>query len=64
MYNDKIHIECRYESIRHYEIYLEINDDVVSFTYVWDAHFTQDANIQSIRAEIDRQIIKLYRKEN
>ena len=63
-FNDKIHIECRYKEIRTYEIYIEIMSNVTEFEYQWDAHYTQIANIQSIRAEIERQILKLFRKEN
>lgn len=59
-FNRNIEIEVEYKDLRKYQIYLRMADLEHQFTYGYDAHLTFDANIDIIKKEIERCIIKYY----
>ena len=58
--NIKINVE--YKDVRKYEIQLQIETMESSFIYKYDAHLTFDANIDIIKKEIEKCILKYYRR--
>lgn len=63
-----LQINVNYVDLRKYQINVKIKTDTLEYgkeiIYIWDAHYTQDVNINTICNIIDNFILKVYRKEN
>lgn len=63
-----IEINVNYVDLRKYQINVKIKIDSLEYNkeiiYIWDAHYTQDVNINTICNIIDYFILEVYRKEN
>lgn len=57
-----IKIEVEYVKIRQYKISLQIETMETSFIYQYDARLTFDANIDIIKKEIEKWILKYYQR--
>lgn len=71
-YYEFLTIEVEYAKIKTYKIFISItltdyrNSDVikgVEFYYNWEDHLTFTANIEQMRYNIEKAIIKFFRKE-
>lgn len=58
-----IKIEVEFVEFRKYKIILEIDTNRCEFIYTYNVNFTKDYNISIICYNIDKQIIKYYKKE-
>ena len=56
-------IEVEFIDFRKYKIIIEIDTNKCEFEYVYNVNFTKDYNISIICYNIDKQIIKYYKKE-
>lgn len=72
-YYEFLTIEVEYAKIKTYKIFISViltdyrNSDVikgVEFDYFWNPNWTTDANIEQIKYDIEKAIIKFFRKEN
>ena len=70
-YEDFLHIEIEYITIRTYKIYVSINftefknDDkirAVEFTFIWDKNGTIESNINQLKYKINKSIVRLCLK--
>ena len=57
-----LEIEVNYAEIRKYYVHVIINDKLYKLLFKYDAHYTFDANINSLVQEIDRCILNYFRK--
>ena len=57
-------IDVEFIDFRKYKIILEIEEKICEFEYIWNVNFTKDYNISIICYNIDKQIIKYYKKED
>lgn len=55
-------IEVGYLDIRKYLISLKIDISETQFVYEYDAHLTFDSNIDIIKKEIERCILKYFKR--
>lgn len=58
-----IKIEVEFVEFRKYKIILEIDTNRCEFLYTYNVNFTKDYNISIICYNINKQIIKYYKKE-
>ena len=72
-YYEFLTIEVEYVKIRTYKIFIsaklaDFRDSEVikgvEFDYFWNPYWTTDANIEQIKYDIEKAIIKFFRKEN
>lgn len=72
-YYDFLSIEVEHDKIKTYKIFISViladyrNSDVkkrVEFYYNWEDHLTFTANIEQIKYDIEKAIIKIFRKED
>lgn len=72
-YYEFLTIEVEYAKIKTYKIFISVtlmdyrNSDVikgVEFYYNWEDHLTFTANIEQMRYNIEKAIIKFFRKED
>lgn len=60
---DKIRIAVKYVKIRIYNIKIYIDNDVLEFTYQYEGHLTEDANLMYIKCQIEMNILDYYRNK-
>lgn len=60
---DKIQIAVEYAKIRTYNIKIFINNDILGFTYQYEGHLTEDANLMYIKCQIEMNILEYYRNK-
>lgn len=58
-----IKIEVEFIDFRKYKIILKFNINKCEFIYTYNVNFTKDYNISIICYNIDKQIIKYFKKE-
>ena len=60
-----VKIEVEFIDFRKYKIIckLPIIEEIFDFTYTYNVNFTKDYNIDIIKYNIDKQIIKCYKRE-
>lgn len=58
-----IKIEVEFVDFRKYKIILGFNINKCEFEYTYNVNFTKDYNISIICYNIDKQIIKYFKKE-
>ena len=60
-----LYIEVEFVDFRKYKIIckLPIIEETIDFTYTYNVNFTKDYNIDIIKYNIDKQIIKCYKRE-
>ena len=56
-------IEVEFVDFRKYKIILEIENNTCEFEYIWNVNFTKEYNISIICYNIDKQIIRYYKKK-
>lgn len=56
-------IKVEFIDFRKYKIILEIDTNRCEFVYTYNVNFTKDYNISIICYNIDKQIIKYFKKE-
>ena len=61
--NSKIQIEVEYVKIRTYNIKIYINNDLLGFTYTYEGHLTENANLMYIKCQIEMNILEYYRNK-
>ena len=61
--NYKIQIAVEYVKIRTYNIKIFINNDMLAFTYQYEGHLTEDANLMYIKCQIEMNILEYYRNK-
>ena len=60
----KFNIKVSWRDFRIYDIIAEIEVGKIEIAILYDTTLTLEANIESIKYKIDKEIARLYRKEN
>ena len=61
--NEKIQIAVEYAKIRTYNIKIYINNDILGFSYQYEGHLTEEANLMYIKCQIEMNILEYYRNK-
>lgn len=60
----KFNIKVSWRDFRIYDIIAEIEVGKIEIAILYDTTLTLEANIESIKYKIDKEIVRLYRREN
>lgn len=60
----KFKIKVTWRDFRIYDIIAEIEVGKIEIAIIYDTTLTPEANIEGIKYKIDKEIARLYRKEN
>ena len=56
-------IEVEWVQFRQYRIIGKIKDNTFKIYYTYDVNFSSETNINSMKQKIDKEILKLFKKE-
>lgn len=59
-----IPIEVKWRDFRIYDVYFTINKNVGSIAFIYDVQSTKEYNISNICEKIDKEIVKVFKKES